>query len=83
MSLVLRPLVYVMLTIIISLEQSSNNRKAGIVFLARIQDLGAILGTAENSIPLLLCSPIICPHTPRLLDKCYISCPCSKFLAEK
>jgi len=57
--LLLRSLVYVILTTITSIKQSSNYGKALILFLTRRRDIGAIPGPAENSAPMLLGSPFI------------------------
>jgi len=47
-------LVYVILAVITSLEQGSDNRMASFVFLTKMQELGVRLSPAENFVPLLL-----------------------------
>lgn len=53
-SRVLCYLVYVILAVITSLEQGSDNRKASVVFLTKMQELGVRLSPVENFVPLLL-----------------------------
>jgi len=58
-SLVLCYLMYVILAVITFLEQGSDNRKASVVFLTKMQELGVRLSPAENFVPLLLHKPLI------------------------
>jgi len=58
-SRVLCYLVYVILAVITSLEQGSDNRKASVVFLTKMQELGVRLSPVENFVPLLLHKPLI------------------------
>jgi len=52
-------LVYVILTVITSLEQGSDNRKASVVFLTKMQELRVKPSPAENFVSLLLHKPLI------------------------
>jgi len=83
-TLVLCYLVYVILAVITFLEQGSDNRKASVVFLMKMQELGVRLSPAENFVPLLLHKPLIFfPIDPGFLNKCYIDFPCGKFLTKE
>lgn len=56
-----------------------------ILFLTKIQDLGAIPGPAENSVLLIhiVYSHYLVPLNPGFLNKCCIYLPWSKFLTEE
>jgi hypothetical protein len=65
--------VYVILTIVASLEKKSSKVKELIWFLTYIQDLAILPGAAEYNVPTeLFQTSYLAPVYPGFLNKCFI-----------